>query len=102
MDTTTEDTGSAESGFICDDDEDRMDDVSSRAVQFSTADPTRSRLSSLSSPHQLGSTHDPFSQFPVRWEEAFGPLVQFCKSSSCTRIVEVHVIHRSLVLPLYE
>ena len=102
MDTTTEHTGSAEPGFTCDDDEDELDDIPSHALQSSTTDPTRSRLSFMLSPHQLGSTHDPFSQFPVRWEEAFGPLVQFCKSSSRTCIVEVHTSRRSLVLPLHE
>ncbi|KAI5208301.1 hypothetical protein E4T38_02822 [Aureobasidium subglaciale] len=31
-------------------------------------------------PNQLGSTHDPFSQFPVSWQESYGPLVQFYRS----------------------
>jgi hypothetical protein len=26
----------------------------------------------------IGSTHDPFSQFPVRWEDSFGTLIHFC------------------------
>lgn len=81
MDTTTEHTASAEVGFICDDDEDELDDIAPYALPFNTTDPTGPHFSTMSSPHQLGSTHDPFSQFPVRWEEAFGPLVQFCKSS---------------------
>lgn len=80
MDLTTEDS-IAESDFICDDNEDDLEDVDSHSLQLVSRDSTRLQSSSMSFPHQLGSTLDPFSQFPVRWEEAFGPLVQFCKSS---------------------
>jgi hypothetical protein len=82
MDLMTEDIGSAEFSFVCDDDENDLEDVDSHALQLATADSAHSRSSSTLFPRQLGSTHDPFSQFPVRWEEAFGPLVQFCKYAS--------------------
>jgi hypothetical protein len=79
MDLIIQDTASTELGFICDDDEDSSEDVDSHELQLADTDPTRLQYPS---PHRLGSTHDPFSQFPVRWEEAFGPLVQFCKYPS--------------------
>jgi hypothetical protein len=87
MDPTAEDTDFAEPGFIEDDDEDDdLEDVDSDVSPFAGTDTTRPQCSSVISPHQLGSTHDPFSQFPVRWEEAFGPLVQFCKYPSLAHL----------------
>jgi hypothetical protein len=86
MDLMTEDIEPAESGFVCDDDEDDLREVDSHALQFATTDSAHPQSSSTLFPHQLGSSHDPFSQFPVRWEEAFGPLVQFCKYPSCVHL----------------
>lgn len=89
MDPTAEDTDFAEPGFIEDDDEDDdLEDVDSNVFPFAGTNTTRPQCSSVISPHQLGSTHDPFSQFPVRWEEAFGPLVQFCK---CPSLAHLHL-----------
>lgn len=80
MDSMTDDIGFAKPEAN-DDDED-IDNGNSHALQLMTKEPTGSRFTSIAHPHQLGSTHDPFSQFPVRWEESFGPLIHFCKSLS--------------------
>jgi len=76
----TEESGSAEFGSVRDDDEDDLEDIDSLELRLVTTESTRPQSSSSLFPHQLGSTHDPFSQFPVRWEEAFGPLVQFYRN----------------------
>lgn len=57
------------------------------ALQLKTKELAGSRFTSVLSLHQLGSTHDPFSQFPVRWEESFGPLIHFCKYFSLDGLV---------------
>ncbi|KAI4717847.1 hypothetical protein E4T48_05956 [Aureobasidium sp. EXF-10727] len=62
------------------DDERDIEYVDSQALQSASSDSTSSLSSTVWFPHQLGSTHDPFSQFPVRWEESFGPLVQFYRN----------------------
>jgi hypothetical protein len=80
MDLAPEVTQSAESGSIDEDDEDDdLENVDSHVLQLATTDLPLPQSSSILFSHKLGSTHDPFSQFPVRWEESFGPLVQFCK-----------------------
>jgi hypothetical protein len=86
MDLMTEDIEPTESGLVCDDNEDDLREAESHALQLATADLAHLQSSSTLFAHQLGSTHDPFSQFPVRWEEAFGPLVQFCKYPSCVHL----------------
>ncbi|THX49823.1 hypothetical protein D6D06_08336 [Aureobasidium pullulans] len=68
---------------VVEDDEEEMDShalAAATGLILSESQPAR-----MFKPHQLGSTHDPFQQFPVRWEESFGPLVQFYR----TRIGEV-------------
>ncbi|THW39835.1 hypothetical protein D6D25_04809 [Aureobasidium pullulans] len=69
--------------LVEDDEEEEMD---SHALAAATSLMlSESQSARMFKPHQLGSTHDPFQQFPVRWEESFGPLVQFYR----TRIGEV-------------
>ncbi|KAK5999488.1 hypothetical protein QM012_005341 [Aureobasidium pullulans] len=58
-------------------DEEDLDHDNTHALELMTKEPTASRFTSIAHPSQFGSTHDPFSQFPVRWEEAFGPLIHF-------------------------
>ena len=76
----TDDTGFAK--FEINDDKGDLENGNSHAFQLIAREPLRSRFTSILHPGQLGSTHDPFSQFPVRWEESFGPLIHFCKHSS--------------------
>jgi hypothetical protein len=82
MDLTPEVIRSAEPDSIDEDDEDDLENVDSSVLQLATTDLTLPQSSSILFSQTLGSTHDPFSQFPVRWEESFGPLVQFCKYPS--------------------
>lgn len=77
MVSMTDDCGFAKSGS--NDDEEDTDHVNYHALQLMSKESIDPRSTAIARPHQLGSTHDPFSQFPVRWEESFGPLIHFCK-----------------------
>jgi hypothetical protein len=72
-----DDTGFVKSGINHDTGD--MENGDPHALQLITREPTRSRFTSFAHPRQFGSIHDPFLQFPVRWEESFGPLIHFCK-----------------------
>jgi len=80
MGSMTDDTGSAKSEI--NDDKGDMENGNYHALQLIAREPTRPHFTSIAHPRQFGSTHDPFSQFPVRWEESFGPLIHFCKCFS--------------------
>lgn len=80
MGSVTDDTDLAMSGINYDKED--MEDDNSHAFQLIAREPARSRFTPIANPHQFGSTHDPFSQFPARWEESFGPLIHFCKHLS--------------------
>ncbi|KAH0362236.1 hypothetical protein KCU65_g8155, partial [Aureobasidium melanogenum] len=79
MGSMTDDTSFAKSEI--NHDKEDMENVNSDAFQLIAREPTRSRFTSVAHPHQFGSTHDPFSQFPVRWEESFGPLIHFYRNN---------------------
>ncbi|KAG9632946.1 hypothetical protein KCU64_g16030, partial [Aureobasidium melanogenum] len=79
MGSITDDTGFAK--FEINDDKGDLENGNSHAFQLIAREPTRSRFTSIPHPGQLGSTHDPFSQFPVRWEEPFGPLIHFYRNN---------------------
>lgn len=78
MASITDDIDLPKSGTTGHDEED-MDHGNDHALQLVTKEATGPQLSSIVHPSQLGSTHDPFCQFPVRWEESFGPLIHFCE-----------------------
>ncbi|KAI5194168.1 hypothetical protein E4T39_08747 [Aureobasidium subglaciale] len=59
---------------------DTDENANSRVPQPATTTSMPSRIALAPKPNQLGSTHDPFSQFPVSWQESYGPLVQFYRS----------------------
>ncbi|KAG9882008.1 hypothetical protein KCU94_g19571, partial [Aureobasidium melanogenum] len=79
MGSMTDDTGSAKSEI--NDDKGDMENGNYHALQLIAREPTRPHFTSIAHPRQFGSTHDPFSQFPVRWEESFGPLIHFYRNS---------------------
>ncbi|KAG9522438.1 hypothetical protein KCU93_g7061, partial [Aureobasidium melanogenum] len=74
-----DDTGFVKSGINHDTGD--MENGDPHALQLITREPTRSRFTSFAHPRQFGSIHDPFLQFPVRWEESFGPLIHFYRNS---------------------
>ncbi|KAG9949818.1 hypothetical protein KCU85_g3987, partial [Aureobasidium melanogenum] len=79
MGSVTDDTDLAMSGINYDKED--MEDDNSHAFQLIAREPARSRFTPIANPHQFGSTHDPFSQFPARWEESFGPLIHFYRNN---------------------
>ncbi|KAI5272158.1 hypothetical protein E4T47_04590 [Aureobasidium subglaciale] len=63
--------------FSADSGMDRLTDSEDATLEYVDAD---ENTALALKPNQLGSTHDPFSQFPVSWQESYGPLVQFYRS----------------------